>query len=57
MLFIKKNTRKMKNMLNKRYSSIITVKNKLKTPVKGVFRIKIKSVDSIDLFKQKQSVK
>ena len=57
MLFIKKNTRKMKNMLNKRYSSTITVKNKLKTPVKGVFKIKIKSVDSIDLFKQKQSVK
>ena len=57
MLIYKKNTRKMKNMLNKRYSSTITVKNKLKTPVKGVFKIKIKSVDSIDLFKQKQSVK
>jgi len=47
----------MKNMLNKRYSSIITVKNKLKTPVKRVFKIKIKSVDSVDLFKQKQPVK
>ena len=57
MLIYKKNTRKMKNMLNKRYSSTITVKNKLKTSVKRVFNIKIKSVDSIDLFKQKQSVK
>ena len=47
----------MKNILNKRYSSIITVKNKLKTPIKRVFKIKIKSVDSVDLFKQKQPVK
>ena len=44
-------------MTNKCYSSIITVQNRLKTPVKSAFYIKIKFVDNIDLFKQKQSIK
>ena len=48
--------KKTKNMLNKCYSSMISVQNGLKTPVKRAFYIKIKCVDNIDLFKQKRSI-
>ena len=39
-------------MINKGYSSTISVQNGLKTNVKRDFYIKIKFVDSINLFKQ-----
>jgi len=44
-------------MINKCYSSKISVQNGLKTYVITAFKIKIKFVDSIDLFEQKQSIK
>ena len=53
MLIYKKKQKKMKNMINKCYSSTISVQNEPKTKVKEAFYLKIKDVDSIDLFKQK----
>ena len=44
-------------MINKGYSSTISVQNGLKTDVKRDFYIKIKFVDNINLFKQKQWIK
>ena len=49
--------KRVKNMINKYYSSTISVQNGLKLRVKRAFYIKIKVVDSIDLFKQRQSIK
>ena len=57
MLIYKKKQKKMKNMINKCYSSTINLQNKLKTCVITAFKIKIKCVDNIDLFKQKKSIK
>ena len=48
--------KKTKNMLNKCYSSMISVQNELKNPIKRVFFIKKKCVDNIDLFKQIRSI-
>ena len=44
-------------MINKCYSSTISVQNRLKTTIKRAFYIKIKCVDNIGLFKQKLSIK
>ena len=42
-------------MINKCCSSTISVQNGLKIPVKDTFYIKIKFIDNIDLFKQKNN--
>jgi hypothetical protein len=42
-------------MVNKCCSSTISVQNGLKIPVKDTFYIKIKFIDNIDLFKQKNN--
>ena len=55
MLIYKKIQKKAPIMINKGYSSTISVQNGLKTPVKRVFCIKINCVDNIGLFKQKKS--
>ena len=55
--FKKKKQKEPKKVINKCYSSMISVQNGLKTPIKRAFYIKIKLVDGIDLFKQKQSIK
>ena len=57
MLIYKKIQKRERIMLNKCYSSTISVQNRLKTTIKRAFYIKIKLVDGIDLFKQKQSIK
>ena len=57
LIILKKNQKKNKNILNKCYSSTISVQNRLKTPVRRAYCIKIKCVDTIDLFKQKHSIK
>ena len=44
-------------MINKCCSTTINVQNGLKTLVKRALYIKIKFVDSIDLFKQKKPIK
>ena len=54
MLIYKKTIpKKAKNIINKCYSSTISVQNRLKTPLKRTFFIKIKFVDNNGLFKQK----
>ena len=44
-------------MINKCYSSTISVQNGLKSEVKRAFYIKIEFVDNIDLIKQEQFIK